>query len=361
MSTNPTFRSLCSLGLCRKRAGQLQPSAGAYSEIGLRKTNDDLVFAADQCRLYVALDGIGGHAGGSEASKIMLDKLRSSVESMCESASGQPDVDLKQAVATAMSEATKQMVELAQKAPEFDKMGTVFALGYVVDDVLLYTRVGDARVYLVREGRAKQLTTDETYVQLMVDVGVIEPEEATDHPLKNVILNAVGTRSPDSPASVYSTLLLPGDIILLTTDGVTDKLPDDALAELLTADKEPEILAQAVVQAALDAGTKDNASCVVVRIDRARDDEPVAHEELHVELSKLHDMLSKVDSLDDELRADMRQIADDIRDALQKEHDAKLPGLAKDLSDRALAFEISHPRLTNTIGTIASLLARMGI
>ena len=330
--------------------------------MGLRETNDDLVFAGEHCRLYVALDGVGGYAGGGEASRIVLEQIRSSIESMCKSTSDQPDVDLKQAVATAISEASNRMIQVAKETPEYGKMGTVFALGYVVNDTLLYTRVGDARVYLVREGQAKQLTLDETYVQLMVDVGVIEPNEVEHHPLRNVVLNAVGTHPLEGPAKVYSTKLQPGDTVLLTTDGVSDKLSEEQLAALVSSDDvDPTATAKDIVQAALDAGTRDNASCVVVRIEQVEMPSDGSHEDLHAELTKLHDMLSNVDTIDDQLRSDMQQIATDIRHALGEEQPADLKGLTKDLNDRALAFEVSHPHLTNTIASIVNLLSRMGI
>ena len=86
------------------------------------------------------------------------------------------------------------MIQVAERSPELDKMGTVFALAYIVDGTLLYTHVGDSRVYLIRNKHALQLTSDETYVQLMVDVGVIKPDDVPEHPMRNVVLNAVGTR-----------------------------------------------------------------------------------------------------------------------------------------------------------------------
>ena len=212
-SSTSSIRSLCSLGLCRKRKGPLRPRAGAHSDIGLRKTNDDLVFSGNHCRLYVALDGIGGQAGGGEASRIVLEQLRSSIESMCESSDGHPVQHLKQAVSDAIVDARQEMLKVAQAAPEFDSMGTVFALAYIIDGTLLYTHVGDARVYLFRDGKTQQLTTDETYVQLMVDVGVIKPSDIPEHPMRNVVLNAVGTRADHPPTLVHSEPLRSGDAV----------------------------------------------------------------------------------------------------------------------------------------------------
>lgn len=359
-STKSPFNSICSLGLCRKRKGRLQPRAGACTDIGpVRETNDDLVFAGDDCRLYVALDGIGGNAGGAEASRIVLDKLRSNIESMC--AGGHPDQDLKAAVSKALSDATRAMLQVVDRTPEFEKMGTVFALAYIVDDTLLYTHVGDSRVYLVRQGRARQLTSDETYVQLMVDVGVIEPDDVRAHPMRNVVLNAVSTRSNEGNPVVHSKMLLPGDTVLLTTDGVSDKLSEENLARLVETHAVAEEAATEIVRAAIESGSRDNASCIAVMMDRTEDVKIASHDDLHYELTKLHELLSDVDNVDEELRNDMVQIAADIRSALHQNDVSEFATLGRRLSERALAFEVSHPYLTSTVGSLADLLARMGI
>lgn len=358
------MKSLCSLGLCRNRKGCLTLRAGTHSHIGLRKSNDDLVCADEHCRLYVALDGIGGSAGGAEASRVLLEQLTTNIESMCGSATQEPELDLSSAVLNALTKATEEMQCVAKARPEYEKMGAVFALAYIVNDTLLYTHVGDARVYLVRQGRARQLTTDETYVQLMVDVGVIDPAEVPEHPMRNVILNAVGTKPPEALPTVHKRLLLPGDVVLLTTDGVSDKLDEEMLGKLLNIDTDPAVLAKTVVEAALLAGTSDNASCVVVRVDRSADAEANQHDDLQAELAKLHEMLLHVDSLDDDLRKDMAKLADEIRDSLQATEPndtSELGRLRQEISDRALEFEVSHPHLTNVVASIVNLLARIGI
>ena len=361
MSISNRSRSLCSLGHCPKLKGKLHPRAGAYSDIGTRESNDDRVFAGDRCRLYLALDGIGGHAGGGEASRIVLDRLRSTIESMCANNSLRPDEDLRKAVTEALSAATKEMINLASKRPVYEKMGTVFALAYIIDDTLLYSRVGDARVYLVRHGRARQLTSDETYVQLMVDAGVIKPDDVREHPMRNVVLNAVGTHPNEGSVVVHSEPLMPGDIVVLTTDGVSDKVPDGVLASLVAADEAPDALAQSIVDAALHAGTSDNASCVVVSVRGSEEPPATRHGELHKELARVHQMLAELDSVDDELQSELQQIAEDIRRALHQGEQTEVPEFARELRDRVLDLEVSHPRLTNVVASITNLLASMGI
>jgi protein phosphatase len=308
------------------------------------------------------LDGIGGHAGGCEASRIVLEQLRTNIESMCAATASQPDQDLRLAVSNALKFSTKSMLQFAVQKPDFDKMGTVFALAYVIDGMLLYTHVGDCRVYLVRRGKSRQLTSDETYVQLMVDAGVIGPDEVPDHPMRNVILNAVGTRSTDGDPVVHTVALLPEDTVLLTTDGVTDALSDEEMVSIIQGHPNPDEAAKALVRAAIDAGSRDNASCVVVAIDRVEETDPSkGQDDLHIELAKLHEMLSDVQTVDEELRSDMVRIAEDIRQALGKNEPKELSTLGKRLENRALEFEVSHPRLTAVVASITDMLSQIGI
>lgn len=356
------IQSVCSVGGCRKRKGPLTTRAGGCSEIGnVRQSNDDLVFASNDCRLCVVLDGVGGYAGGGEASLIVLEKLRSNIEAMCERNFDEASHGLETGVRKALKAATNSMLELANQQPDLEKMSTVFALAYVIDGMLLYTHVGDCRVYLIRSGEARQLTQDETFVQLLVDSATIKPEDIPSHPMKNVVLNAVGTRSVQYDPVVHSVMLLPGDTVVLTSDGVTDVLSNSRLVQADCGSDNPESRAASIVQAALDAGSRDNVSCVVVAIERAEEPDDNGRNELHFELARLHDLLANVDSVDGELRDEMRQVADDLRLALKQSQSNDVGDLSQKLQERALRLEAKHPRLVSLVSSIANLLSGMGI
>jgi hypothetical protein len=255
-----------------------------------------------------------------------------------------------------------EMRLIALNTADFDKMGTVFAMGYLQDQTLLYTHVGDSRIYLMRDGQVRRLTRDHTYVQLMVDAGILDPEDVPEHPMRNLILNAVGTRKTQDVTSVKSLPLEPGDVLLLTTDGVSDKLSDEQLGELLRRPGAPADVAEQIVQAALEAGSTDNASCVVVQIE-GEVGTPVddKRDELHREVEKLHELLGNVETIDEDLRTDLRQIADDIRGALQSQEQNELHNIRQRLSVRTLEFEVNHPHLTNIVASIVNLLSGIGI
>ena len=356
------IQSACSVGLCRKRKGLLQTSAAGYSDIGnVRPSNEDLVFASNDCRLFVVLDGVGGYAGGSEASLIVLEKLRANIEAMCEKNPEEANQELEQGVRKALKAATKSMLHIAHEHPDLARMSTVFALAYVVEGLLLYTHVGDCRAYVIRNGKVKRLTSDETFVQLMVEKGVIDPEDVARHPMRNVILNSVGTRTADYDPTIHSMMLVPGDTVILTTDGVTDYLSDDELASVESSTSDPVIRSKAIVDAALAAGSRDNVSCVVVNIARAPSSDEDARADLHFELANLHDLLGQVDSIDDELRQELVEIAGDIRVALKEPAPSGLAQLTSRLEDKTLGFEVRPPKLTALVASVTNMLSRIGI
>ena len=354
--------SACSVGQCRNRKDSIRTRAAGCSNIGnVRKQNDDLVFAGCDCRLYVVLDGVGGYAGGGEASSIVLEQLRGHIEAMCEKNPAEATRDLEPQVRSALKDASRSMVQLAAENPEFAKMSTVFALAYVVDGVMLYTHVGDCRVYVIRDQKAVQLTNDETFVQLMVETGVIRPEEVAEHPMRNIIVNSVGTQEAFFNPVVHTQILMPGDTIVLTTDGVTDYLTSAQLVEPATTSDSPQERAEAIVQAALDAGSKDNVSCVVAMVERSGECDAAQRAELHFELARLHDTLGEIDSLDDNLRSELREVAEDIRLALKQPSPAELSGFGARLNQSVEAFADEHPRLTSLVSNIANMLSQMGI
>lgn len=355
-------RSMCTVGHCRQRRDALRTQAAGHSEIGtVRSSNDDLVFASQDCRLYIVLDGVGGYAGGSEASRILLEKLRASIERLCEKSLVEANRGLESGVRKALAEATAAMLRRAESIPNYAKMSTVFALGYVVNGVLLYTHVGDCRLYLVRDGVARQLTVDETFVQLMVDEGSLLPEDAARHPLRNLLLNSVGTNPAQPAPCINSVMLRPSDTLVFTTDGVSDYLDAKEISDLASQSTAPNERAKAIVHAALDAKSRDNVSCVVVDIERARH-EVTAETELQFELAKLHDMLSSMGDITPDMHADLIRVSDDIRRAIhQDEPQSEIADLRKQLKDHVIDFESKHPQLSSIINGIVDMLSGIGI
>jgi protein phosphatase len=130
---------------------------------------------------------------------------------------------------------------------------------------ILIVHTGDSRAYRLRDGHLTRQTRDDSLVQALVDRGIIAPHEAATHPRRNIVTASLGG-GVDDGVSVAPADAAPGDRWLLCSDGVSDYLPDDAIAEQLATHGDAGAAASAVVTAALDAGTRDNVTAVVCDI-----------------------------------------------------------------------------------------------
>jgi protein phosphatase len=227
--------------------------AATVTDIGLvRSNNEDSAFAGR--RLFAVADGVGGLPAGEFASDIAIKALASLDE--------ETDDEPLTALRDALHRANYEIAESALANPEHEGMGTtVTALLFEAGTAAL-AHVGDSRAYLLRAGALRQLSTDHTFVQSLVDQGILTPEEARNHPHRSVVTQAV-QGYPLHPA----TLLLPaepGDRFLLCSDGLSDYVADDVIATLLGAGTDPQSCAEALVTQALSAGAPDNVTVVVV-------------------------------------------------------------------------------------------------
>jgi PPM family protein phosphatase len=211
--------------------------------------SDDYVFVAD---------GVGGHAGGDVASWTITHRLMSSLASLDTRA---VDVDrIREAIAVANAEIGLR----AEREPALDGMSTTFTGLFCAEDAVRIAHIGDSRAYLVRDGAGRRMTRDDSYVQLLVDAGQVDEEDAFSHPLRNVILRSLGG-SLDDPAglTLLSVPARPGDRWLVASDGLTDYLPEEEVLTILAAAQDTEAAAEALLQATLAADPGDNVTLAV--------------------------------------------------------------------------------------------------
>jgi protein phosphatase len=239
------------------------------SDLGLvRSNNEDSVYAGP--RLLAIADGMGGHAAGEVASKLVIGVMESLVED-------RRFPDLPGQLRDAVLEANTQIAVAVQKNSELDGMGTTLtALRFVGSQVGL-VHVGDSRAYLLRGDLLSQITHDDTYVQYLVDSGKITPDEAKDHPRKSVILRALLGAEVEPDVSVREAR--PGDRYLLCTDGLTDVVSAETIGETLHI-PDPQEAADRLVELALRGGGPDNVTVIVADVVEtgagvAADDVPV--------------------------------------------------------------------------------------
>jgi PPM family protein phosphatase len=229
---------------------------GASTHVGrVREGNEDS-YMADEPLIAVA-DGMGGHQGGEVASKLALDTLRKATDG----------VALEQAV----QDANRAVFERAGRDPALAGMGTTLTAFLVDGDTLRLAHVGDSRAYLLRDGELQRITTDHTVVEGLVEKGELTPHEASIHPQRSILTRAIGV---DGEVQVDQASIQPGpgDRLLLCSDGLTGMIEEDDIQRILEGHEDPQAAADALVEAANEAGGQDNITAVIIDVAEAGPD-----------------------------------------------------------------------------------------
>ena len=237
-----------------------------------RKVNEDRFLVAPDSHLYAVCDGMGGHNAGEVASRIAIETLgdfveRSGVEKEITWPWGlESDLSFEaNRLKTAVRLANSQVFRTADSREELAGMGTTVVAALVSGDVMTVCSAGDSRCYLVREGQLRQLTQDDSWVSAALGEGILNSDDVERHPLRNVITKAVGARD-SIDLDVVEQTLQPGDTALLCSDGLHGMVSDAEIARLLLSDPGSlEEVSQRLIDAANEAGGRDNVTAVLVR------------------------------------------------------------------------------------------------
>jgi PPM family protein phosphatase len=246
--------------LRERRVTTAYEAAGASHRGRVRAANEDTyLFRLDEAAEagdFVVCDGMGGAAAGEIASRI-------AAETMLEAMGSGPltAARMQQAVATSNAKVYSQ----AERDPVLSGMGTTLIAVGVRGLHAWVANVGDSRCYRFRGGNLERLTQDHSLVDEQVRMGRLTPAQAAISPFRNVITRAVGT-DVRVTADVVEIELAPGDVYLLASDGLTRELADDRIAQILHAEAHPEQLVDELIQAANQAGGRDNITCVLVHV-----------------------------------------------------------------------------------------------
>jgi PPM family protein phosphatase len=225
----------------------------ARSDVGLlRDGNEDSVYAGP--RLLAVADGMGGHAAGEVASRVVI-------ETVAVLDHEPPDGDVTEALREAVETANGYLRDMVAADGALEGMGTTLTALLWVDEQLGLVHVGDSRGYLLRNGALEPITHDHTLVQSLIDEGRISAEEATTHPQRSWI-----TRALDGRPAVELDLSLrdaqPGDRYLLCSDGLSSYVSEETIAETLR-EPDPQRACDGLIELALRAGGPDNITCIV--------------------------------------------------------------------------------------------------
>lgn len=233
--------------------------AAGHTDTGLtRAGNEDAYFCGET--VFAVADGLGGHQAGEIASSIAIEPVAA--------LDGRPFAtagEARDAVAAAVADANRAVWRDAEADPAHAGMGTTLTAAVVHGDTALLAHVGDSRAYLHRSGEGlARLTADHTPVEELVRAGQLSAAEAARHPERSVLSRAVGLEPEVEVDSPDPVTLSAGDRLLLCSDGLTEPLSDEAIAEILDRNPDAESACRALIDAANDRGGPDNITVVLV-------------------------------------------------------------------------------------------------
>ncbi len=244
------------------------------SDPGLvRTSNQDRILVDGALGLYLIADGVGGHSHGEAAAELAINSgrhfLRASHDLLDASWPFGYDVDRsmnENRLRTAIQLANRQIRHFQAASPEHSNAATTI-VGVLVDEALATVgNVGDSRLYLMRGGVLSQLTVDDTWVGQLVRGGALTEAQARNHSMRNVVTQTMGLDSIDVHICEHD--LEHGDMLLLTTDGIHGVLEHSAMCSILAACRSLDDGAKRMIEAALDQGGPDNASCILLGYSR---------------------------------------------------------------------------------------------
>lgn len=233
----------------------------AMTDIGRqRKNNEDSYFVYKNKSLSggMVADGMGGENAGEVASKMASDIIKQYI--ICNYS---PDMDymaIAELIRTAFFTANREIYKKAQ-TDGFSGMGTTATLALVYEGKLIISHIGDSRCYLYSDGKMKQITNDHSYVGELVRRGQISKRDALNHPNRNLITRALGTDvilKVDMNIVSYS-----GETVLLCSDGLTNMLSDEQMAEIIKNSDSYETAIENMIQLANKKGGRDNITVII--------------------------------------------------------------------------------------------------
>jgi len=235
-----------------------------------REHNEDSFRVNERHGLFTIADGMGGHAAGEVASRIAVDVINEFVELSGNDSDITWPFEYDEGVSleenrifTAIKLANMKIFEVIRERKELEGMGTTLVIMLVEDDKAFIGHVGDSRAYLLRGSDLSQITSDHSWVNEQMKLGVLTRQEAANHPFRNVVTRALGGRDIIK-ADVTCQKLEPGDMVLLCSDGLNSMLDDEKIRDVLVNNRtDLDATCAALIEAANAAGGDDNITVVL--------------------------------------------------------------------------------------------------
>lgn len=227
-----------------------------------RKVNEDDYFytteqVGDLPNIFLVADGLGGHQAGEVASRLAIDSVVNYCLSTIED-------NFPKLLSDAFDHANDMVCEYSKQNNQTLEMGTTLVGVTILEEKYIFANVGDSRAYIFRNGTLKKITKDHSFVQDLLDCGLITEEQAFHHESRNKITRAIGMEEK-MEADIYTVTAMEDDIIMLCTDGLTNYVLREEMAEVMKMEKGLKEMAKRLIDTALDNGARDNITVVLVK------------------------------------------------------------------------------------------------
>ena len=236
----------------------------AKTDIGKeRKVNEDFYYISrpeDKIKLFILADGMGGYNAGEVASKMAVETVKSYIYKHFDKNKNSKE-NIEQLLKDAIENANDTIYKKAQNKKDLYGMGTTLDVCLIYNSKLYIGHIGDSRVYRIRKEFMRRITRDHSYVQTLIEDGKITKEEALHHPKRNMLTKALGCTEKAEP-DVYTKTFIKDDIILMTSDGLTNMVKENDIYNIIKQDKLNA--AENLVKQANENGGYDNITVVII-------------------------------------------------------------------------------------------------
>ncbi len=227
----------------------------------IRTVNQDDYHIDPDGRFFIVADGMGGHAGGQEASKLATEAIQAHLDEHWQS-----QVASEELLEQAFYKANQSILQDQQNHPERPDMGTTAVVFMFRQGQSWCAHVGDSRLYRLRSSTLEQITEDHTWVARAMKAGDLTPEQARTHQWRHVLSQCLG-RKDLQQVDVQMMDVQPGDRLLLCTDGLTEELSDNLISSYIQPRLDGEEAAAMLIESAKEKGGRDNITVVIVEVD----------------------------------------------------------------------------------------------
>jgi len=247
-------------------SGSFVVRVGSCSDRGRRDNNEDNLYLDAEQHVYMVADGMGGQAAGEIASQLAVDLIPLRLKKLPPETSLD---DVAAEITKSFLEANEKILEKGAEDPTAQNLGTTAVVAVIRDGRLIVAHIGDSRSYRLHGHALEALTVDHNLAQALVNAGSIPEDDLKNHRYRNVLYKYLGMKESGVEPDIKQIDIAVGDRFLLASDGVTGSISDEEIIREMMRRSDPQSCAMEIVRLAIENGSKDNATAIVIYVDAA--------------------------------------------------------------------------------------------